>query len=93
MRGFMRVEGPLAKSPDKVQVRYLYKTDIAEILAGLKASGAENDWVLRNTRSRATFERIARMISAFGEGIRNESASAGFEAANMEPTSPGRFLR
>jgi 2-phosphoglycerate kinase len=75
---------PSTTRPDKVQVNYLYKTDVEEICSGLKANQGGNDWVLRHTKEETTFTRIATMISRFGMQTREEAAKAGFEAINMD---------
>ena len=77
-------EVPSAKRMDKVQVKYLYKTDVRQIVAGLKANKAENDWVLKNTKEEISFTRIAQMISHFGQRINEEASRYGFEAVNMD---------
>ena len=75
------------RSPDrhrKVRIQYLYKTNVEDILFGLKATNSVNDWVLRHTKNDASFVRIAQMISCFGKIIERESKALGFEAMNMQ---------
>ena len=69
---------------DNVQIQYLYKTDVEDILSGLKANDQVNDWVLRHTREDASFIRIAQMISCFGKTIEREASELRFEAINMD---------
>ena len=77
-------EIPSAERSDNVQIQYLYKTDVEEILAGLKANDPVNDWVLRHTKQNASFIRIAQMISCFGKTIERETNELRFEAVNMD---------
>lgn len=77
-------EIPLAERSDNVQIQYLYKTDVEDILSGLKANDQVNDWVLRHTREDASFIRIAQMISCFGKTIEREASELRFEAINMD---------
>ncbi len=77
-------ELPTTSDGSKVQTRYLYKSDVEAIVAGLKANDPHNDWVLKNTRDEKSFLRIAQMISCFGEAIRRDAAAAGFPSANTD---------
>lgn len=73
-----------AERSDNVQIQYLYKTDVEEILSGLKANDPVNDWVLRHTKEDASFIRIAQMISCFGKAIERETTELRFEAVSMD---------
>jgi hypothetical protein len=77
-------EIPLAERAGNVQIQYLYKTDVQEILSGLKANNPVNDWVLRHTKEDAGFVRIAQMISCFGKTIEKETSELRFKAINMD---------
>ena len=77
-------EIPLAERSDNVQIQYLYKTNVEDILSGLKANDPVNDWVLRHTKEEASFTRIAQMISCFGKNIERETSELRFEAVNMD---------
>jgi hypothetical protein len=37
---------------DNVQIKYLFRTHVEDILSGLKANDPVNDWVLRHTGRR-----------------------------------------
>jgi hypothetical protein len=67
-----------------VLIQYLYKTDVEDILSGLKANDPVNDWVLRHTKEEASFIRIAQMISCFGKAIERETSELRFQAVNMD---------
>ena len=77
-------EIPAAKRSEDVQIRYLYKVNVEDIVSGLKANDPVNDWVLRHTKDEAGFVRIAQMISCFGKAIERETSELGFEAENMD---------
>ena len=77
-------EIPLAERSGNVQIQYLYKTDVQEILSCLKANNPVNDWVLRHTKEDAGFIRIAQMISCFGKTIEKETSELRFKAINMD---------
>src|SRR5580698_7767520 len=77
-------EIPLAERSGNVQIQYLYKTDVQEILSGLKANNPVNDWVLRHTKEDAGFLRTAQMISCFGKTIEKETSELRFKAINMD---------
>jgi 2-phosphoglycerate kinase len=73
-----------AERSDNVLIQYLYKTDVEDIVSGLKANDPVNDWVLRHTKEDASFIRIAKMISFFGKVIERETNELRFEAVNMD---------
>lgn len=75
---------PPAKRSGNVQIRYLYKTSVPDIVLGLKANDPVNDWVLRHTKEESSYGRIAQMISCFGHAIEREAGELGFEAINMD---------
>ena len=77
-------EIPFAERSDNLQIQYLYKTDVEDILSGFKANDPVNDWVLRHTKEEASFIRIAQMISCFGKTIERETSELQFEAVNMD---------
>jgi 2-phosphoglycerate kinase len=77
-------EIPLAERSDNVQIQYLYKIDVEDILSGLKANDPVNDWVLRHTKEDASFIRIAQMISCFGKTIERETSELRFKAVNVD---------
>ena len=77
-------EIPSAERSDNVQIQYLYKTDVQEILSGLKVNTPVNDWVLRHTKEDASFIRIAQMISCFGKAIERETNELRLAAVNMD---------
>jgi hypothetical protein len=81
--GFL-AEIPFAKGTDNVQIRFLYKTNVEEIVSGLKANDPLNDWVLTHTKNESSFTRIARMIARFGEATEKDASEQGFEAINMD---------
>jgi hypothetical protein len=77
-------EFPAAERSGMLQIQYLYKTNVEDILAGLKANDPVNDWVLRHTKEDSSFIRIAQMISCFGKAIERETAELRFEAVNLD---------
>lgn len=77
-------EIPAVERSKSVQIRYLYKINVENIVSGLKANDPFNDWVLRHTKEEAGFIRIAQMISCFGKAIERETSELGFEAENMD---------
>jgi hypothetical protein len=77
-------EIPLAERSGKMQIQYLYKTEVEDIISGLKANDPTNDWVLRHTKQDTSFIRIAQMISCFGKIIERETSELRLEATNMD---------
>ena len=77
-------EIPSAERSGNLQIQFLYKTDVEDILSGLKANDPVNDWVLRHTKEEASFTRIAQMISCFGKTIERETGELRFEAVNLD---------
>jgi 2-phosphoglycerate kinase len=67
-----------------VKIIFLYKRDTGDIVSGLKASTAGNDWVIRNTREEGTFLAIAKMISRFGGYIEKEAGEYDFRSVNTD---------
>ena len=77
-------EIPSAERSDNVRIKNLYKTDVDDILSGLKANDPVDDWVLRHAKEDASFLRIAQMISCFGKTIERETRELRFEAVNLD---------
>jgi len=69
---------------DKLKVIFLYKSNVENIISGLKANTAKIDWVLRNAKEENTFLSIARMISYFGSYIEKEAKQYSFRSVNTE---------
>ena len=69
---------------EQQKLLFLYKTDVEDIVAGLKASRVKNDWVIRNTKNESTFTAIAEMISCFGSYIEAEANKYNLQALNMD---------
>lgn len=72
------------ENQDKLKVIFLYKSNVENIVSGLKANIAKNDWVLRNTKEESTFLAIAKMISYFGNYIEEEAKEYKFRSVNMD---------
>ncbi len=68
----------------KLAVLFLYKLDVENIVSGLKASTAANDWVIRNTKDESTFLAIAKMICHFGGYIEKEAKEYEFRSVNTD---------
>jgi 2-phosphoglycerate kinase len=68
----------------RLKILFLYKTDTEDIVAGLKASEAKNDWVVNNTKDGSTFPSIANMISHFGGYVEAETRKYNFQAVNTD---------
>lgn len=68
----------------KLKIIFLYKSNVENIISGLKANAAKIDWVLRNTKEENTFSGIARMISYFGSYIEKEAKENNFRSVNTE---------
>lgn len=69
---------------EQIRVVYLYKIDTDDILMGLHANVAKNDWAVNNTKEEKTFLAIAEMISLFGSRIKEECDNYGIETVNMD---------
>ena len=69
---------------DRLKIIFLYKINVENIVSGLKANTAKNDWVLKNTKDESTFPAIARMISYFGSYIEKEAKQYNFHSVNTD---------
>jgi 2-phosphoglycerate kinase len=72
------------ENQDKLKVIFLYKSNVENIVSGLKANTAKIDWVLRNTKEESTFLAIAKMISYFGGYIEKEAKRYNFRNVNTD---------
>jgi 2-phosphoglycerate kinase len=68
----------------KLKIIFLYKSNMENIVSGLKANTAKIDWVLRNTKEESTFLAIAKMISYFGNYIEKEAKEYNFRSVNTD---------
>jgi 2-phosphoglycerate kinase len=73
-----------SENHDQLRILFLYKSDPAAIVAGLKANEGKNDWVRRNTKNESTFPAIAKMISYFGSYIAAEAKKYHLQAINTD---------
>lgn len=78
---------------ERARAVFLYKLQEADILSGLKAHSAKNDWVVQNTRSDETFNAIGKMISCFGAAISREATLNDFPAVNTDLDFEGTITR
>lgn len=69
---------------DQLRILFLYKTDIEDISASLKASEGKHDWVRRHTKHEITFSSIAKMIEYFGSYVEAESKKYDLPAVNTD---------
>ena len=72
------------ENQNKLKIIFLYKTNVENIVCGLKANTAGNDWVLKNTKDENTFSAIARMISHFGSHIEKEAKQNDLRSVNTD---------
>lgn len=69
---------------NKLKIVLLYKSNLEDIVSGLKASTARNDWVIKNTKDERTFLAIAKMINHFGSYIQKEAEEHNFRTVNTD---------
>jgi 2-phosphoglycerate kinase len=72
------------ENKEKIAACFLYKENIEEIASGLKSGTSKLDWVINNTKEKATFMRIAKMISSFGKYTKSEAEKYDLRAVNMD---------
>ena len=72
------------ENEDKLKIIFLYKINAENIVSGLKASTARNDWVIKNTKDENTFLAIAKMVSYFGSYIEKEAKEYNFRSVNTD---------
>ena len=72
------------ENQDKLNIIFLYKLNVENIVSGLKANTARNDWVIKNTRNESTFPAIAKMISYFGSYTEKEAKEYNFRSVNTD---------
>jgi 2-phosphoglycerate kinase len=72
------------ESRGRLGILFLYKSDAAEIVAGLKANEGRGDWVRRHTKNESTFRAIAEMISRFGAYVEAEAKKYDLPAVNTD---------
>jgi 2-phosphoglycerate kinase len=73
-----------SENRDKLKIIFLYKINLENIVLGLKANTARNDWVIKNTKEESTFMSIAKMISYFGSVIEKEAEEHNFRSINTD---------
>ena len=62
---------------------FLLKEDQKKIMANISKSSTPNDWVLVKTKSPETLNKIADMISYYGQFFDNEAKNYGYPTINM----------
>lgn len=72
------------ENEDKFKIIFLYKTSHEDIVSGLKASTARNDWVIKNTKEESTFIAIAKMVSHFGSYVEREAKEYNFRGVSTD---------
>jgi len=68
-----------AKYPDKLKSIFLVKTDETKFVSDIKKSGNPNDWIIARTNSKGTYNKIAKMICAYGKFFEKESKKYGLK--------------
>ncbi len=72
------------ENKDRLKIIFLYKINVENIVSGLKANTARNDWVIKNTKNENTFPAIAKMISYFGSYIEKEAKEYNLCSVNTD---------
>ena len=72
------------ENQSKLQIIFLYKSNVENIVSGLKANTVKIDWVLRNAKEESTFLAIAKMISYFGNFIEKGAKEYNFRSVNTD---------
>jgi 2-phosphoglycerate kinase len=68
----------------KLKIIFLYKSNLENIVSGLRTSTARNDWVIKNTKDESTFLAIAKMMNHFGGYIEKEAHEYNFRSVNTD---------
>ena len=55
---------------NNIRPAFLYKSDIADIEAGIKKNTDPADWLIKNTEDEGTYSKVAQMMKIFGERTR-----------------------
>lgn len=63
---------------------FLIKKDVNKFVEDCKKSTTGNDWILKNTKKKETFVKIAQMISEYGDFFEKEANRYGFKVFNMD---------
>ena len=63
---------------------FLVKEDTKKFLANVKKSTTPNDWILAKTKAADTFNKIAEMVSLYGNFFSKEAMEYGFTVINMD---------
>lgn len=73
------VQKLIAKFPKDIRVVFMIKKDEQLLIDGFQKNNAKSDWVLQKTKYKETFQKIAKMLSYFGEHIEKEARKRGFQ--------------
>lgn len=69
---------------EKVRTIFLVKHDAEKFVENIHKSTTPNDWIVRNTKDKAVFLKIAAMISEYSQYFEAEAEKFGFPALNMD---------
>lgn len=68
----------------ELKMIFLCKKNLENIVLGLKANIAKNDWVIKNTKNEETFLAIAKMVSEFSLYIEEQAKEYEFQSINTD---------
>lgn len=75
------------------RVLFLVKSDIEKFVRDVKKSSTPNDWILRKTKEKETFYKIAEMIAYYGEFFNKEAKKYKFKVLNMDNDFSGQIKK
>ncbi len=68
----------------KVKPMFIGREDVNQINEAISKSQQLNDWVIVKTKDKATFPKIATMLSEFSIFIKSEAGKYGYDYVSME---------
>jgi 2-phosphoglycerate kinase len=63
---------------------FIVKENLEKFIQDLQKSTTPNDWILKKTKEKETFHKIAEMVSEYGKWFAKEAEKHGFEVMNMD---------
>ncbi len=77
----------------RLRAIFLYREDVAAIVAGLTRADDPNDWIACQDNTPETLQGIATMICSYSRLIREEAEAYGATAFNMDQDFCGQLTR
>lgn len=69
---------------EKIRAIFLVKNNVNKFVEDIYKSSTPNDWIIKNTKDKNTFFRIAKMITEYSKYFNDEAKKYNFTVMNMD---------